>query len=90
MSEIAECILNLSQDNIITCHTRGKLSEDDDIIIESDPSPNYSLFYPNSLYFINFFNQKTTTIRMEESGMIIKGQINGNKLSFIINRFFLM
>ena len=85
VSETAKCIiLNLSPENIITCNTSGKLSEDDDIIIESDPSPNYGLFYPNSLYFINFFNQKTTTIRMEESGMIIKGQINGNKLSFII------
>ena len=85
-SPIAKCNLSLSgKDNTILCNIEGICPrEEEDIIIKADPSPNYSILFPNSLFYFDFINKNTTTLVMKDSGMIIKGENEENGFYFII------
>ena len=83
--KIANCNLNLSgKENPIICNVDICPNEEDDININNNPDPDYDSLYPNTIYFENFAKSNTTTIINDKNGMIIKGEINDNTISFII------
>ena len=82
------CFLNLSDENkIISCNINDipKCPNDkDDLLITSNPSPNYGALYPNSIFYEGFIDKNTVTISMKDNGKIIKEESNENKLIFTI------
>ena len=83
-SKQAKCHFNLfDKDKIILCDIEKYCpNEEDDLIIESNPSQNYGILFPNTIWYEKFIDCKTITIVNE--GMIIRGENINNKLSFII------
>ena len=69
------CYINISEvdDNTIYCHLIRCPISDDDLAVASKPENDYISMYPNSIFFENF-TKNTTTIAMEDSGLIIKNQ----------------
>ena len=42
-------------DNTIICNIEGNCpNEGEDLLIKKDPSPNYGILYPNSLFYGGF------------------------------------
>ena len=82
----AKCVLNLSgKDNTILCNSNVCPNEGDDLEIKADPTPIYNVISPNSIFFEGFSGGNTTTIVMNQTGMIIKKKYNDEKqLEFII------
>ena len=70
------CDLNLSdKNNTAICSTELNNCDEcdyNDITILEEINPDYNSTYPNSIFFENFQNLTTTTIIMNNTGMIIK------------------
>ena len=72
---LSNCSVNLSEpNNDINCAINTCSKAEEDILITANPEPDYQIFYPNSTFFEDFINKKTTTIIMSQSGMIIRQQ----------------
>ena len=91
----SSCSINLeNEENIINCLINTCPRTEYDLLIASNPDPDYETLYPNSIFFEDFINKNTTTIIMSKSGMIIK-QENGfiltnnyiNENDIIYNQF---
>ena len=78
---ISHCSINLTnEENIINCLVNACPDTEDDLLIASNPNPDYETLYPNSIFFEDFISKNTTTIIMPKTGLIIKKE-NGFMLT---------